>query len=128
MSFWYFTVWSLYPTNANLNATAYSDILDNSVLLNLWQQFGFCHFLFQHDNASIQKASSRRKCFTQFGMEELDLTSTLSNAFGMDWNTNCEPGLSCKHHVPESVESSVVKFEQIKDPEDILSQSDSYYK
>ena len=56
----------------NLNATAYNDILENSALPTLWQQFGEGLFLFQYDNAPVHKARSIQKRFVKIGVEELD--------------------------------------------------------
>ncbi|KAK3561452.1 hypothetical protein QTP86_002815 [Hemibagrus guttatus] len=62
----------LVPVKGTLNASAYQDILDNFMLLTLWEQFGDVPFLFQHDCTPVHKTRSIKTWMSEFGVEELD--------------------------------------------------------
>jgi hypothetical protein len=62
----------LVPVKENLNATAFNDIRDDSVLLSWSQQFGEDPLLFQHDKFPVHKVRFLQKWFVETGVEELD--------------------------------------------------------
>ena len=117
--FSWFWLGPLVPVNGHFKATAYSEILDDSVLPTLWQQFWEGLFLFQHDNAPVHKAKSIHKWFVEIcvwmnltGLHRA-LTSTPSNTFGMNWNANCETALIAHHQCPDLTNALVAEWKQI---------------
>ncbi|GBO31700.1 Transposable element Tcb1 transposase [Araneus ventricosus] len=62
----------LVPIKGTMKATNYLDILDNSMLPTLWQQFGEGPFLFQYDRAPVHTARVVQSWFDDMNVEELD--------------------------------------------------------
>ena len=61
----------LVPEKGTLSALVYQELLDNSMLPTLWEQFGDGPFLFQHDCAPVHKARSIKTWMRKFGVDEL---------------------------------------------------------
>lgn len=95
----FFLVW---PSSTSfvlgtLNTKGYDTILDNSVLLTVWQQFGTGPFLFQHDSEPVHKAKAMTEWLEEMRVvnftvtpQSLDLNPTIC---GMNWCADCDPDL-----------------------------------
>ncbi len=60
------------PVKGNYHVSEYENILDNAILVRLWQHFGEGSFLFQHDYVPVHKSSSIKTWLDEFGVEEPD--------------------------------------------------------
>lgn len=81
-----------------------------SYTITLWFPFtgpnGPSPNMFQHDNASKNKASVVKTYFSKVGMEEFEWpaqSTDFNPTCDMESNTNCAPRLLARHHHPTSL-------------------------
>ena len=92
----------LVPVKGTLSSSAYQEMLDNSMLPTLWEQFGDGPFLFQHDCTPEHKSRSKKILMREFGVDELDWRAGQSNSptdlnqietlwDGLEWRLRARP-------------------------------------